>query len=76
MFWDGSEFDLSKNIDKYLMKAADAIKVIALVLYYTGIRFSKKKLYLVVFLTNTLLSIPFIFEIQERFGLDYSSYLQ
>lgn len=63
-------------MDEYLKHVADFIKGVGLLFYFCGFKIDRTKLLVAVFIINSVLSIPFLFEISERFGLDYSSYLQ
>jgi hypothetical protein len=55
---------------------ADGIKIVGLLLHICGYRITRRKVLIAVYVLNTLLSVPYLLEITERFGLDYSSYLQ
>ena len=62
--------------DQYLKYFADFIKVLGLLFYMCGYRIEQSKLLVGVFISNSLLSLVTLIDITERYGLDYSSYLQ
>lgn len=58
---------------KYIQKGLIGLGV---VLYLGGINYGKRRMLGILFVGNFLLSLPQVFKVNSRYGIDYIAYLQ
>jgi len=57
-------------------QVCSGVLVIGLILYVFGIQLPQPAMLSFIFFVNIILSIPELFELTNRFGIDYVAYLQ
>ena len=74
-FVDFTDMPWAHNLHQSMENASEALLWIGILLYLTGYKFQQNTVLLFVVLVNFSLSLPYVSEISNRYGVDYVAYI-